>query len=268
MTASAPDPSPRTRSAAQALTAAVGFGAGLLNGLLGVGGGIIIVPGLILLRNLVPRTAVVTSLGAVLVLAALALVAHVGLAGFAPSTLGTALLLGGGVLGSRVGSVLLLRMPQRGILFLFAGFTVVASTHLILQSVGAYAVPPAHPPPPPLWSYPLVGGAAGFFSGMLGVGGGGIVVLSYATLFHTTILGSLPLALLVNIVNAGAGVHAHRGRGELRWRMVAALVPAAVVGIAVGVWAAVWMPPGMLKVLFAVFFVYMGGRLFKRGLRM
>ena len=60
-----------------------------------------------------------------------------------------------------------------------------------LRRVGtAHAVAEA----PPLWSYPAVGVASGFFSGVLGIGGGGIVVLIFATFFHTPILGGVPLA--------------------------------------------------------------------------
>jgi uncharacterized protein len=45
---------------------AIGLGAGLLSGLFGIGGGIIIVPALMLLARMQPATATGTSLGALL----------------------------------------------------------------------------------------------------------------------------------------------------------------------------------------------------------
>jgi uncharacterized protein len=45
---------------------AIGFGAGILSGLFGIGGGLVIVPALILLARLTPITAIGTSLAALL----------------------------------------------------------------------------------------------------------------------------------------------------------------------------------------------------------
>jgi uncharacterized protein len=248
-------------------TGAVGFGAGLLNGLLGIGGGILLVPGLIFLRNATAREAVSTSLGTVLFLATAALAVHLWISGLSFPLLGAALLLAAGGLGTRLGSALLNRTPQRWILYLFAAFTFVASTNLILEGLGVYGAPGGTAAPAPLWSFPLVGGLAGLFSGLLGIGGGGVVVLLYAVAFRLPILHSLPLALASNVVNALTGVLAQRGTGHVLWREVARLVPMALVGVAVGVGLAVYLPPNVLKVVFALFFIYMGVRLFARGRR-
>ncbi|MEP6905854.1 MAG: sulfite exporter TauE/SafE family protein [Gemmatimonadales bacterium] len=45
---------------------AIGFGAGILSGLFGIGGGVVIVPALVLLARFVPVTATGTSLAALL----------------------------------------------------------------------------------------------------------------------------------------------------------------------------------------------------------
>jgi uncharacterized membrane protein YfcA len=42
-------------------------------------------------------------------------------------------------------------------------------------------------------------------------------------------------------------------------------VPAALAGVGVSVALAVYLPAGVLKVLFAAFFLYMGTRLTARG---
>lgn len=268
----ASQPAPETAAAAVShpalRTAGIGFAAGLLNGLLGIGGGIVLVPGLILIRNVTPRVAVSTSLGTVLCLASLALVVHVSISGLYFGLLGSALMLLSGMVGSQAGSYLLNRISQRAILYLFAAFTFLASTHLILQGLGVYAMGNGPAREPPLWSYAAIGGMSGLFSGMLGIGGGGIVVLAFSSLFGAPVLGGLPLALAVNVVNAGSGVVAQWRTGQILWRQVARLVPAAVVGIGVGVALAVVMSAGLLKVVFAIFFIFMGSRLLLRGARM
>jgi len=76
-------------------TLAIGFGAGLLNSVVGIGGGILIVPGLVLVRKLNPRVAVATSLGSVLILSAIALGVHLVSAPFVLSAWGATLLLPG-----------------------------------------------------------------------------------------------------------------------------------------------------------------------------
>lgn len=245
--------------------AGVGFGAGLLNGLLGIGGGILIVPGLIFLRDLHARVAVATSLGTVLCLSTTALAVHLAISGLYFSILDSVLLLVAGALGSQGGTFLLNRIPQRWVLYTFAALTFVASTNLIVQGLDLYAGASGPALSPPLWSFAAIGFCAGLFSGLLGIGGGGVVVLSFAVLFHTPILGGIPLALAINIGNAGSGLVAQRGTGHTRWPLVARLVPAALAGVGVGVALAVYLPGGVLKVLFAAFFLYMGTRLIARG---
>jgi uncharacterized membrane protein YfcA len=250
---------------ARALTLGIGFGAGLLNGLLGVGGGILIVPGLIFLRKLSPRSAVATSLGTVLVLSAIAVSMHLLISGLTFSAGGSGILLLAGAVGSQGGGYLLKRLPPRWILLLFSALSLLMSLHLIAQGLGWTPAGVAGGREPPLWSFPVIGFVAGLFSGMLGIGGGGLVVLAFATLFHRSILGGLPLALAVNLVNALSGVVAQRRTALTRWREVIGLVPSALVGIGVGVALAVTMAPGLLKIVFAVFFLYMGGRLLLKG---
>ncbi|MEE8554797.1 MAG: sulfite exporter TauE/SafE family protein, partial [bacterium] len=59
-----------------------GFAAGLLNGSFGIGGGIVIVPGLMLSRKVGVRATAATSLGAVTVLSLPALAVQVSFSGF------------------------------------------------------------------------------------------------------------------------------------------------------------------------------------------
>lgn len=241
-------------------TLGVGLMAGLLNGLVGVGGGIILVPGLIFVTGLSPRAAISTSLGAVMCLSTIALAAHVAISGFNLSLGGSILLLGAGILGAQLGGMILIRTPQRTLLMIFSGLTMVLSTQLFVTSLGLIPGLIVEPSVPPWWSYPIIGGAAGIFSGLLGIGGGGLVVLGFTLIFGVPVLGWLPIALAVNAVNATSGVVAQRGTGHVRWSEVFRLVPAALIGVGAGVFAALVLPADGLRIVFAVVFFYLGLR--------
>ena len=243
----------------------IGLGAGVLNGLLGIGGGIFIVPGMILLRGATPQVAVATSLGTMLILSLVAFTVHVWVSGLYFGAWGTLLLLAASAAGSQVGHWLLLRLSQRWMLILFSLLTLFSAGNLAWKAYMA-GMAPLLPIEPPVYAYAVLGGLAGFFSGLLGIGGGGLTVLGFAVLFHTPILGGLPLALGVNIVNSAAGVAAQWKAERVQWREVLKMVPAALAGIALGAVLAIVLPANTLRIVFALFFVYMGLRLFKKGL--
>jgi hypothetical protein len=247
-------------------TSLIGFVAGLLNGLIGIGGGIVIVPGLILRRKLNVRTAVSTSLGAVMVLSFVSFWGHVTFSGFQFSVTGAFIVVAAGMLGAQIGGWLLNRIPRRLVILVFAALTLFTAARLIMQAVGA-ATAPAAPEGPPFWAYPLFGSVSGLFSGLLGIGGGGYVVLGFSVFFNTSIQGGLPIALMLNATNAVSGVWAQRKTGQVRWSEVWRLVPAALVGIAAGTALALSLPVDVLRVIFGAFFLLMAGRLFVHAWR-
>src|SRR6478735_1372153 len=88
----------------------VGLAAGFLSGLFGVGGGILIVPALVLLLGFDQRLAHGTSLAAVLPIA-LASLASYGLAGEVDVAVGSLLAIGA-VAGAVIGTNILHRLPH------------------------------------------------------------------------------------------------------------------------------------------------------------
>jgi uncharacterized protein len=110
--------------------AAIGTAAGLFSGLFGVGGGTVIVPLLVLWLAYGEREATGTSLAAIVVIAAAAVVVH---AGYGNARVGDALALGlpavGGVLA---GTALQQRVPQRAVSLLFAALLVAGAVELLV----------------------------------------------------------------------------------------------------------------------------------------
>ncbi|MBI3992528.1 MAG: sulfite exporter TauE/SafE family protein [Candidatus Lambdaproteobacteria bacterium] len=243
----------------------VGLGAGLVNGLVGIGGGLIIVPGLMFVGRLSPREAVSTSLGAVMLLSLMALSLNLAMIGLHVSPLGAAALLAAGFAGAQLGGIMLNVVSQRVVLILFAALTLFFSGHMLAFSAGWVPAVVDVAGEPPLWGYPVVGVVAGFFSGMLGIGGGGLVILGLSLLFHTPVAGGLPLAQMVNAVNAFSGVLAQFRSRRIHWREVARLVPASFAGAALGTWAALVLPANVLRIIFALFFLFMGLRMLRRS---
>jgi uncharacterized membrane protein YfcA len=111
--------------------AAIGGAGGLLSGLLGVGGGIVMVPLLVLRAGYRQRDAHAMSLGAIIPIS-LASVVTYGVAG--QVRIGYALALtAGSVVGARVGAGLLARIQERPLKIVFGLFLGAVSILLVAR---------------------------------------------------------------------------------------------------------------------------------------
>jgi uncharacterized protein len=194
----------RSRNALLA-TAIVGAAAGFLSGVFGVGGGILIVPGLVLLLKMEQRLAHGTSLGAILPIAV------AGVIGFALDhsvdwTAGGLIILGA-VGGAVIGARLLGHLSDRFLRLAFGLFLVATAIRLLLNTHA-----PSGRGPIGVWlalALVVVGVVSGIVAGLLGVGGGVIVVPVLVVLFSvpdpvakgTSLLVIIPTAISGTIVN-------------------------------------------------------------------
>ncbi len=117
-----------------------GGGLGVVTGLVGVGGGFLIVPLLVLLRGLPMSAAVGTSLFIIAVNSAAGLVAHLAASSAAAGGVGASvdwgvvgLFAGLGVAGSLIGSHVAGRMPQDTLRRLFAVFLIAMAGYILLR---------------------------------------------------------------------------------------------------------------------------------------
>src|SRR5262245_43302992 len=110
--------------------AAIGTAAGVFSGLFGVGGGIVMVPLLVLWLGYGERLAAGTSLAAIVLIASVAAATH---AGYGNVHVDDGLLVGVPAVGGVVaGTALQQRVPQRTISLLFAGLMVVTAGVLLV----------------------------------------------------------------------------------------------------------------------------------------
>ncbi len=245
----------------------IGFIAGLLNGLIAIGGGIVIVPGMIRYRQALPQVAVGTSLAAIIVLSTVAFTAHFSLSENSVSTVAMLSTILGGIAGTQLGGWFLRRLNTRRMLKLFALFVLFMSLRLLSQGLGFDVATTIAALPPPLWAYLSVGFASGVLSGVFGVGGGAMVLLGLAVFFALPIQGGLALALAVNVTNAVAGCVRHARAGQVMWHDVARLVPTALLGIALGTALALQLPADSLRLVFGGFFLFMAIRMGRQSLQ-
>jgi uncharacterized membrane protein YfcA len=123
-------PESLTRNAAPVLLAA-GATAGFLSGLFGVGGGLIMVPALVLLVGLTQHRAHATSLAAIIPIAVVGAVIF----GRAQSVdlVAAALLVAGSLAGVQVGTRLMERLSGARLTLVFGGFVIVVALAMLVS---------------------------------------------------------------------------------------------------------------------------------------
>ena len=188
--------------------ALIGVAAGALSGLLGVGGGVLIVPALVAFCRQDQRQAVATSLLAITPLAVAGVVGYalhgqVDLYLAVPFTIGT-------VIGAWIGAALLRRAPLAVLRWLFAIAALGAAIRLVIDP-GASAGEVQHDP----WQLAIlipVGALVGILAGLTGIGGGTVMVpimqlgfsVPAAMAKGTSLLIILPTAVLAGWRNLRA----------------------------------------------------------------
>ena len=110
--------------------AAIGAGAGVLSGLFGVGGGIVMVPALVVL-GLRQHRAQATSLAAIVPIATVGAVVFGGAS--AVDFAAAAVLIVGSLVGVRGGATLMHRLDDRRLSWIFAAFLVFVAITMLLR---------------------------------------------------------------------------------------------------------------------------------------
>ncbi|HEY9646423.1 MAG TPA: sulfite exporter TauE/SafE family protein [Chroococcidiopsis sp.] len=129
----APAEVPTAHSTPLLPTAGIGLLAGILSGLFGVGGGVVMVPLQMLLLSESIKSAVRTSLGAIVAIAISGLAQH-ALNGNVLWIPGICLGLGG-IMGAQAGTRLLPRLPDQWVNLLFRAFLVALAIYMVARVV-------------------------------------------------------------------------------------------------------------------------------------
>jgi uncharacterized membrane protein YfcA len=256
----APGPPP----ASPVRLAVVGVLGGLLSGTFGVGGGILMVPLLIMLAGMDQRRAAATSLAAIVPTAVVGSVAYFvnGEVDLAAAVL-VAL---GGIAGSWIGSHLLRRLPLGWLRWGFIALLVLVAVRLVIAPPGR-ASAPADLDPGIGAAYVGLGFVVGIAAGLFGIGGGLIMVPAFITVFGMGDLLAKGTSLAAMIPTSISGSLAN-----LRGRLLSAR-DALIVGVAAtlaalpGVALAFLLPPTVAAWLLAALLVAAAVQLTVRAIR-
>ena len=255
------------------LLAASGLLAGAFGALLGLGGGILIVPILTLGFAVSLPTAIGTSLICVIATSTGAAAINVR-AGRADVRLGITLA-AGTVVGALTGGVLAGFLPERFVAGLFAlllaytAFTMARGLARRTTVDSTDGVDPTAPDGPTAPAYrthrlPLaVGGSflAGNVSGLLGVGGGVVTVPLVHLLMGAPMRVSVATSNFMIGVTAAAGAYAYLFRGDIDVRLAAPVVLGVAIGAALGAVVSGRIRTSWLVGLFVVVVVYVAIRM-------
>lgn len=245
------------------LLALLGLAAGFLSGMFGVGGGILIVPGLIAISSFAPRLASGTSLTTIIPLAIVGVISYAMLGHV--SWAAAAFLALGGMSGAQLGTWLLSRINQRLLQIVFSLF--------ILFSIFAmyFNVPARDAAMQIDWANALgllvLGIFTGTLSGLLGVGGGVVVVPALMLLFGASDVVAKGTSLLMMIPSALAGTIPNVKRRNLN------LPAALIVGLSastttfLGSHLAHKVSPTIANGLFSVFLLVVAAQLLWKSFR-
>lgn len=229
----------------------VGLAAGLLGGLFGVGGGLIIVPGLVSLAGMDRRLAHGTSLAATLPIAAASLITYVS-HGNVDWAVAFFLALGA-IAGAIVGTTLLHIIPKNVLVIIFVITVLATATRLAIStdSTGRSDLTIAM-----VLLLILVGLLTGTLAGLLGIGGGVIMVPAMVV-----ILGMVPVvakgtSVAVIVPTAIMGTIRNRTKANADIRVAAVVGGFGAVSAIIGGTISDRMSDHLSNIMFALLLVF------------
>ncbi len=241
----------------------LGLAAGVMAGLFGVGGGIVLVPGLVLL-GIGQHRAHATSLAAIIVTAPAALLPFA--AEGAVSWPAAAALAAGALAGAVGGADAMKRIPAGRLRLVFGIFMVLVAVRLVLPGGGGDAAAPAVAlGVGAVVGLGLTGVATGLLSALLGVGGGVVMVPAMVVGFGFSQHVAEGTSLAVIVPTAVVGAWRHSRNGYTLWRVGLTVGGGGIAGGLAGGTLAQQLPADVLQGAFAILLVVAGVRLIRRG---
>lgn len=225
---------------------AIGVGAGLLSGMFGVGGGILVVPALVLMLKFDQRLANGTSLGAVLPISVASLVTYWSHDNV--DWIMAAWLVVGALGGAVLGTKWIHMLPRRVLGYLFAVMLLVTAVRLfipmtadgrdVITAVSAVALV-------------LIGLVTGTLAGLLGIGGGVVMVPAMIVFFSELNVVAKGTSVAVIIPTAIMGTWRNWKADNIDLRVATIVGSGGIVSAVVGGVIADRMSQDLSNILFA-----------------
>lgn len=237
----------------------VGMLAGYFGGLLGIGGGIIMLPILTFWMGFSPTMAVGTTLFAVIFTAISGGYAH--LARGNADTRSTLYLGVGGVAGILLGSYLFtLIASEIKLLGLILGiFFIFPAAFMLWESLfkkGQFITGESKPEQVNRTGLSALGFVVGFLTGILGLGGGYLLVpgLTYLFGYPLSLAVGTSLTTVIPLTMVGGGIKLLQEFVMLQASL--ALASGTIIGAQLGAASLKYFKPATLKIIFSLYFLY------------
>lgn len=239
------------------ITFFIGIMAGFFGGLVGLGGGVVMIPLMVGILKLTQHQAHGTSLVALVftgAVGALTYYLHNNV-----DIIAAGLLAITSVITVRYGALFANSLPEWKLKRSFGAFMIFASTMLLLKPyIG-------------IGSEPIVGITkiitllvtgifAGFIAGMMGVGGGTVMVPPMVILIGMTQHLAQGTSLLCMVAAGIIGAHTHYKVGNVVPNLLLGLISGIIIGTYLGSTSAQYLPELYLRLIFSSFLIWTGIR--------
>jgi uncharacterized protein len=249
---------------------AIGFAAAFLSGMFGVGGAVITTPAIRVLLDASPAIALGTTLPVTIPTAASGAITYYR-RGLVDTRVAFHCCLGG--LVGAVGGALLTWVIDLHYLMLVTGAIIIyVSVATIRRGISGHGldVEPSSIPSQAIeepdwrqkpgtgesgssaWAAIMIGLATGFFSGLLGVGGGLVLVPCFIYILHIPLKKAFGTSLAVIMVIAIPGTVVHSLLHHISWSLVLYLVIGAIPGAYLGARLSIRTAERVLYILFGL----------------
>ncbi|MBR9700090.1 sulfite exporter TauE/SafE family protein [Candidatus Woesearchaeota archaeon] len=231
----------------------LGFAEGLFSAALGIGGGVIIVPALVILFNYKIKDAAGTSLATIAPIAFIGFLTHAFLHIQNVKFLYGVYLLIGMLLGVAFISRIEHRMNSNLLVRLFVILLLIMSLKLIgLVNLPTMSLVNGNAP----LLFGLLGLFAGMASFLFGIGGGVLLVPFLTLFFGFSIREAIPTSLLVIFPTALFGAVLKQRFHEFNFQTVRWIVPTALVGAFLGAVLSNILPTSFLEYTFGLIMIF------------
>ncbi len=249
--------SPRATAALKSsLFCIIGLAGGVFGGLLGIGGGSVIAPLLLVTTGLRASQVSGTTLATVLVISAIGVAAYASLGHL---SLGLAWpIAAGSAAGAVLGAMMSGRLSQR---WMGVIFVVILPYFTLKEFFPSLAAPDMAAD---VLTLGLLGAVTGFLSGLLGISGASLVVPSLVAFFlidHHTAQG---IAIGVALADSLAGTAAHSRKRTIDRRVFLLMAIPALFGALVGALLSDLLSSVALRYIFGVFMLAIWGLMLVR----
>lgn len=235
----------------------IGFIAGIFGGLVGLGGGVVMIPLMVGILKMGQHKAHGTSLVALVFTGISGAITYAvkGSVDF----IGSLLLAATAIFTARAGAHFAHALPEWKLKRAFGGFLVVVSLLLLSKPYLAHAGAPVSGSTK-IVTLLLTGIFSGFLSGMMGVGGGTIMVPAMVLLAGFSQHTAQGTSLLSMVPAGGVGAFTHWKLGNVKSDLLTGLIPGILIGTYLGGSLAHILSEGTLRVVFAAVLIWTGLR--------